>query len=340
MAMLVVMEEKASPKQIEEVMQRIRALEYECHRIEGEKGVVIGATGNGRGSHRLQVLECLPGVERVVPISTPYKLASRETKGVTTDFLVNDIQIGNGEVVVMAGPCAVENETQLMETARVVKEAGGSILRGGAFKPRTSPYSFQGLGEEGLRLLAKAREAFGLSVITEVVSPQNVELVATYADILQIGARNAQNFSLLKEVGQTAKPVLLKRGMMTSIEEFLMSAEYVLSEGNSKVMLCERGIRTFETSTRSTLDISAIPVLKEKTHLPIIVDPSHAAGDWKYVPPLSMAAVAAGADGLLIEVHPWPEKALSDGSQSLKPERFQKLMTDIRQLGQVLGRNA
>jgi 3-deoxy-7-phosphoheptulonate synthase len=338
--MLVIMNRKATAEQINEVMQRIRALDYECHRIEDEKGVVIGATGNGRGRHRLQVLECLEGVERVVPISTPYKLASRETKKLKTFLKVNDIDIGNGRVVVMAGPCAVENEEQMMETARVVSEAGASILRGGAFKPRTSPYSFQGLGEEGLKLMAMAREAFGLSIITEVVSPREVDLVATYADILQIGARNTQNFSLLKEVGRVGNPVLLKRGMMTSIEELLMSAEYVLSEGNDKVMLCERGIRTFETSTRNTLDISAIPVLKEKTHLPIIVDPSHAAGDWKYVSPLSLAAVAAGADGLLVEVHPWPEKALSDGSQSLRPDRFRKLMHDIRELARLMGRDA
>lgn len=338
--MLVIMNRKATAEQINEVMQRIRALDYECHRIEDEKGVVIGATGNGRGRHRLQVLECLEGVERVVPISTPYKLASRETKKLKTFLKVNDIDIGNGRVVVMAGPCAVENEEQIMETARVVSEAGASILRGGAFKPRTSPYSFQGLGEEGLKLMAMAREAFGLSIITEVVSPREVDLVATYADILQIGARNTQNFSLLKEVGRVGNPVLLKRGMMTSIEELLMSAEYVLSEGNDKVMLCERGIRTFETSTRNTLDISAIPVLKEKTHLPIIVDPSHAAGDWKYVSPLSLAAVAAGADGLLVEVHPWPEKALSDGSQSLRPDRFRKLMHDLRELARLMGRDA
>jgi 3-deoxy-7-phosphoheptulonate synthase len=338
--MLVIMSEKATREEIEEVIQRIRALGYESHRIEDEKGVVIGATGNGRGRHRLQVLECLPGVERVVPISAPYKLASRETKKIKSYLKVNDIEIGNGRVVVMAGPCAVENEEQLMETAKAVSEAGASILRGGAFKPRTSPYSFQGLGEEGLKLMAKAREAFGLSLVTEVTNPGDVDLVAVYADILQIGARNAQNFSLLKEVGRVGKPVLLKRGMMTSVEELLMSAEYILSEGNGNVMLCERGIRTFETSTRNTLDISAVPVLKEKTHLPVIVDPSHAAGDWKYVPPLSMAAVAAGADGLLIEVHPWPEKAFSDGNQSLKPERFQRLMEDIRQLAKIMGRDA
>ncbi len=337
--MLVVMEENATPKQIEEVMQRIRALHYECHRMEGERGVVIGATGSGRGTHRLQVLECLPGVERVVPISSPYKLASRETKRVKSFLKVNDIEIGNGRLVVMAGPCSVESEEGLMETAKAVSEGGASILRGGAFKPRTSPYSFQGLGEKGLILLAKARQEFGLSVVTEVINPQDVDLVARYADILQIGARNAQNFSLLKEVGRVRKPVLLKRGMMTSIEEFLMSAEYILSEGNSDVILCERGIRTFETATRNTLDISAVPVLKEKTHLPVIVDPSHAAGNWKYVPPLSMAAVAAGADGLLIEVHPSPETAVSDGAQSLKPDRFLKLMADLCQLARLMGRD-
>jgi len=299
----------------------------------------IGATGNGRGSHRLQVLECLTGVDRVVPISTPYKLASKETKKVKSFLKVNTLEIGNGRFVVMAGPCSVESETQLMETAKAVSEAGATVLRGGAFKPRTSPYAFQGLGEEGLKLLAKAREAFGLSVVTEVTNPNDVELIASYADILQIGARNCQNFSLLKEVGRIRKPALLKRGMMTSIEEFLMSAEYILSEGNSDVILCERGIRTFETATRNTLDISAVPVLKEKTHLPVIVDPSHAAGNWKYVPALCMAAVVAGADGLIIEVHPWPEKALSDGAQSLKPDRFRTLMTDLRQLAQLVGRD-
>jgi len=337
--MLVIMEEGATQEQINEVMRRIRSLEYECHPMQGEKGLVIGATGNGKGWHRLQVLECLPGVERVVPISSPYKLASRETKRGKSLLKVNDIEIGNGRFVMIAGPCSVENEAQLMESARAVSEAGASILRGGAFKPRTSPYSFQGLGEEGLKLLAEARSRFGLAVVTEAINPNDVDLVASYADILQIGARNAQNFSLLKEVGQVGKPVLLKRGMMTSIEEYLMSAEYILSEGNGNVILCERGIRTFETATRNTLDISAVPVLKEKTHLPIIVDPSHAAGYWKYVPPLSMAAVAAGADGLMIEVHPWPESALSDGEQSLKPDRFLRLMEDLRKMVKLVGRD-
>lgn len=330
--MLVIMEERATQEQLEEVISRIRSLNYECHIIPGQKGWVIGATGNGKGKHRIQVLECLPGVERVVPISSPYKLASLETKKEKTFLKINDIVIGNGKLVVMAGPCSVENEDQLMESARA------SILRGGAFKPRTSPYAFQGLGEEGLKLLAQARTQFGLAVVTEVINPQDVDLVASYADILQVGARNAQNFSLLKEVGRVRKPVLLKRGMMSSIEEYLMSAEYVLSEGNRDVILCERGIRTFETATRNTLDLSAIPVLKEKTHLPIIVDPSHAAGNWKYVPALSLAAVAAGADGLIIEVHPWPEKALSDGPQSLKPNKFQSLMEDIRQIAKLVGR--
>jgi len=337
--MLVIMEKEATQEQIDEVMQRIRSLEYECHPMQGKEGLLIGATGDGKGSHRIQVLECLPGVERVVPISSPYKLASRETKKDKSLLKVNEIEIGNGKLVVIAGPCSVESEEQLMESARVVREAGASILRGGAFKPRSSPYSFQGLGEEGLKLLAAARSRFGLAVVTEVINPRDVDLVASYADILQIGARNAQNFSLLKEVGQARKPILLKRGMMTSIEEYLMSAEYILSEGNGDVILCERGIRTFETATRNTLDISAVPVLKKKTHLPIIVDPSHAAGHWEYVTPLSMAAVAAGADGLMIEVHPWPEKALSDGSQSLKPDRFLKLMEDLRQMARLVGRD-
>ncbi len=337
--MLIVMEENATEEQLQEVMKRIRSLSYECHIIPDQKGWVIGATGNEKGKHRIQILECFPGVERVVPISSPYKLASLETKKEKSFLKINDIVIGNGKFVVMAGPCSVESEEQLMESARAVKEAGASILRGGAFKPRTSPYAFQGLGEQGLKLLDQARRQFGLAVVTEVINPQDVDLVASYADILQVGTRNAQNFSLLKEVGRVRKPVLLKRGMMTNIEEYLMSAEYVLSEGNRDVILCERGIRTFETATRTTLDISAIPVLKEKTHLPVIVDPSHAAGNWKYVPPLSLAAVAAGADGLIIEVHPWPEKALSDGPQSLKPDRFQSLMEDIRHMAKLVGRN-
>jgi 3-deoxy-7-phosphoheptulonate synthase len=337
--MLVIMEKEATQEQIDEVMQRIKSLQYECHPMQGEEGLVIGATGSGKGRHRIQVLECLPGVERVVPISSPYKLASRETKNDKSLLKVNEIEIGNGKLVVIAGPCSVESEEQLMESARAVSEAGASILRGGAFKPRTSPYSFQGLGEEGLKLLAEARSRFGLAVVTEVINPRDVDLVASYADILQTGARNAQNFSLLKEVGQARKPILLKRGMMTSIEEYLMSAEYILSEGNGDVILCERGIRTFETATRNTLDISAVPVLKKKTHLPVIVDPSHAAGHWEYVTPLSMAAVAAGADGLMIEVHPWPDKALSDGGQSLKPDRFLRLMEDLRQMARLVGRD-
>ena len=336
--MLIAMEEKAKQEELDEVMRRIRSLNYECHVISEQKRWLIGVTGNGKGKRRIQVLECLPGVERVIPISSPYKLASLEIKKEKSFLKINDIVIGNGKLVVMAGPCSVENEEQLMETARAVKEAGATILRGGAYKPRTSPYAFQGLGEEGLKLLAKARSHFELAVVTEVINPQDVELVASYADILQVGARNAQNFSLLREVGRARKPVLLKRGMMTSIEEYLMSAEYILSEGNGDVILCERGIRTFETATRNTLDLSAIPVLKEKTHLPIIVDPSHAAGNWKYVPSLSLAAVAAGADGLIIEVHPWPEKALSDGPQSLKPDQFHTLMEDIRQMAKLVGR--
>jgi 3-deoxy-7-phosphoheptulonate synthase len=266
----------------------------------------------------------------------PYKLASRETKDGNTVIEVGDVEIGGPKCVVMAGPCAVENEEQLVETARVVKSAGASMLRGGAFKPRTSPYSFQGLGEEGLRILALAREKTGLPVVTEVMSASDVELVESYADVLQVGTRNVQNFALLKAVGLAKKPVLLKRGMMTTLEELLMSAEYILASGNDNVMLCERGIRTFETSMRNTLDISAVPVLKEKTHLPVIVDPSHAIGQWKFVLPLAKAAVAVGADGLMIEVHMDPQNALSDGPQSLKPEKFHRLMEEIESIANIV----
>jgi 3-deoxy-7-phosphoheptulonate synthase len=249
------------------------------------------------------------------------------------------LAIGGSRFVVMAGPCSVESEEQMMEAAYIVKKGGAHIVRGGAFKPRTSPYSFQGMEEEGLKILARVREKMGMPVVTEVVNPADVDLVESYADILQIGARNVQNFALLKKVGHSRKPVLLKRGMMTTIEELLMSAEYILSEGNEQVILCERGIRTFETATRNTLDISAIPVLKELTHLPVIVDPSHAAGTWKYVIPLSRAAIAVGADGLIVEVHPEPEKAVSDGLQSLKPEKFYQLMDEIRGLENMMKKN-
>jgi len=298
---------------------------------------VIGVVGDDRGKEQLKSVEHLDGVEKTVLILKPYKLASRESQEGYTIISVGDVKIGGPEFVVMAGPCSIESEEQLMESAYIVKKGGGHILRGGAFKPRTSPYSFQGLEEEGLKLLKKAREKTGLPVVTEVMNTADVELVEEYADIIQIGARNIQNFPLLKKVGLARKPVLLKRGMMTTIEELLMSAEYILSAGNHQVILCERGIRTFETATRNTLDISAVPVLKELTHLPIIVDPSHAAGHWRYVIPLAKAVRAVGADGLLVEVHPEPDKALSDGIQSLKPEKFYQLMEELGRLAKIAG---
>jgi len=280
----------------------------------------------------------MAGVERTVPLLRPFKLAGREFHPQDTIVAINGVLVGGKQVVVMAGPCAVESRDQLLETARAVKEAGAQVLRGGAFKPRTSPYSFQGLGEEGLRLLAEAREETGLAVVTEVMDPHKVPLVTTYADILQVGARNMQNYALLHAVGEAQRPVLLKRGMMSTVEELLMAAEYILSHGNNRVILCERGIRTFEQYTRNTLDISAVPLLKQLSHLPVVVDPSHATGKWELVEPVSRAAVAAGADGLIIEVHPHPEKALSDGAQSLKPARFAALMRGLRPVAEAVGR--
>jgi len=324
------MKRSATDQQIDAVIQWIESLGYKVHLSRGTERTIIGAVGDQRGKENLRLVESLPGVEKTVPILKPYKLASRESKEGNTVIRVKDVQIGGGTFVVMAGPCAVESDEQMMESAYVVKKGGADILRGGAFKPRTSPYSFQGMEEEGLKLLKRAREKSGLPIITEVVNPADVDLVEEYADVFQIGARNIQNFALLKEVGRAKKPVLIKRGMMTTIEELLMSAEYILSSGNSEVILCERGIRTFETATRNTLDISAVPVLKELTHLPVIVDPSHASGTWKYVRPLAKCALAVGADGIMIEVHPEPEKAFSDGKQSLKPEKFYELMEELR----------
>ncbi|MFN3476297.1 MAG: 3-deoxy-7-phosphoheptulonate synthase [Candidatus Methylomirabilales bacterium] len=336
--MIIVMKSGAREEDLEEVIKRVEELGYQPHIIRGVQRTVIGAVGDERGKARLQSLESLPGVESVVPILQPFKLASREFKPQKTIIKVGDVEIGGERLAIMAGPCSVESEAQLLETARAVKEAGATILRGGAYKPRTSPYAFQGLEEEGLKLLAKAREATGLKVITEVVNPEHVELVAEYADILQIGARNAQNFALLRAVGEIKKPVLLKRGFATTIREYLMAAEYILSEGNYDVILCERGIRTFETSTRFTLDLNAVPVLNKLTHLPVIIDPSHGTGHWEYVAPMAKAAVACGADGLLIEVHPKPEEALSDGLQSLKPDKFRRLMEELRPLAEACRR--
>jgi len=338
--MIIVMKAGAEKKDKDEVLKRIKELGYKPHVIHGSTRDVIGAVGDERGKAVLHSLESLHGVENVVPILQPYKLASKEVKKESSVVQISaEVAIGGERVIIMAGPCSVENERQIIETAEAVKKAGAHILRGGAFKPRTSPYSFQGLEEEGLKLLAKARELTGLPVVTEVINPETAELVAKYSDILQIGARNSQNFALLKKVGQIGKPVLLKRGMSMTIQEFLMSAEYIMSEGNQSVILCERGIRTFETATRNTLDLSAVPVLKEKTHLPVMIDPSHATGNHHYVAPMCYAAVAAGADGLIVEVHPDPEHASSDGPQSLKPAKFQAMMDKLRLFAEVADRS-
>jgi 3-deoxy-7-phosphoheptulonate synthase len=334
---IIIMKRNATEEQTQKVVSWIERMGYSAYPSRGVERTIIGCIGDDRGKAALKAAESLSGVERTMAVLKPYKLASREARQEDTVITVGTVAIGGGsQFVIMAGPCAVESEEQMMETARFIKGEGAHILRGGAFKPRTSPYSFQGMEEDGLKILEEVRTETGLPIVTEVMSAEDVELVEKYTDILQIGARNVQNFPLLKKVGQSRKPVLLKRGMMTTIEELLMSAEYILSSGNPNVILCERGIRTFETLTRNTLDISAVPVLKELTHLPVIVDPSHAAGNWKYVLPLSRAAVAVGADGLMIEVHPEPEKAFSDGAQSLKPEKFYRLMDEIRILEETI----
>ncbi len=337
--MIIVMKPGSTEADIEDVSRRVREFGFKTHLSRGEVRTIIGIVGDDRAKEQLLALQSLDCVENVVRILQPFKLASREAHREDTQFKVNGITIGGKQIVVMAGPCSVESRDQLMEVAAQAKAAGASFLRGGAFKPRTSPYSFQGLEEEGLRLLAEARKATGLPVVTEVMEPDKVEVVAQYADILQIGARNVQNFSLLKRVAECGKPILLKRGMSTSIQEWLLSAEYVLAGGNPNVILCERGIRTFETSTRYTLDLNAIPVVKKLSHLPVIVDPSHGTGHWEYVSAMARASLAAGADGLLIEVHGKPEEALSDGPQSLKPAKFAQLMDELRPLAQVLGRD-
>ncbi|RLE35785.1 3-deoxy-7-phosphoheptulonate synthase [Candidatus Acetothermia bacterium] len=335
--MIVIMQHGATEAQIKNVIARVEQRGCRVHISEGEERMIIGVIGNGRPLDPIQ-FERMSGVERVVPVLRPFKLASREFHPQDTVVKVNGVRIGGDEIVVMAGPCAVENRDQILEAARVVKGAGAKVLRGGAFKPRTSPYSFQGLGVEGLRLLAAAREETGLPVVTEVMAPEMVPLVSTYADILQIGARNMQNYALLHAVGEAQRPVLLKRGMMSTIEELLMAAEYILSHGNERIVLCERGIRTFEPYTRNTVDINAVPLLKQLTHLPVVVDPSHGTGKWELVAPVSKAAIAAGADGLIIEVHPHPEEALSDGAQSLKPARFAALMQELRPVAEAVGR--
>jgi 3-deoxy-7-phosphoheptulonate synthase len=328
--MIISMRPHASRQQIEHVCERIREFGYRVHSIEGEERVVIGVVGVGDVTACLESLEATPGVESAVRISAPYKFVSREFKSDDSIIKVNGLEIGGDQFIVMAGPCSVENERQIMETAEGVAAAGAQMLRGGAFKPRTSPYDFQGLELEGLKLLRKAKEATGLAIITEIMSDRDVDLVAEYADCMQVGARNVQNFALLKSLGGCGRPVLLKRGMSCTIKELLMSAEYIVAHGNPSVILCERGIRTFETATRNTCDIAAIPVLHELTHLPVILDPSHATGKRSLVPAISRAGVAVGADGLIVEVHPCPEKAVSDGAQSLTLADFREMMRSLQ----------
>ncbi len=336
--MIVIMSSQASETQIQGVLSRLESRGLQGHRSGGEERTVIGVIGTRFEPQLGEQLEMLPGVERVTPISKPYKLASREFKPFDSVIRVGDLEVGGPELMVMAGPCSVESLDQMMETALAVKAAGARVLRGGAFKPRSSPYSFQGMGEDGLRILAEVRERTGLKIITEVMEPDQVQAVAEHSDILQIGARSMQNFPLLREAGKTDKPVLLKRGLAATIEEWLMAAEYVMASGNFNVILCERGIRTFETAVRNTLDLSAVPVVKRLSHLPVIVDPSHGTGKWYLVKPMALAAVAAGADGLLVEAHPSPDTALSDGPQSLNLPNFADLMDSLRVVSSAVGR--
>ncbi len=335
--MIIVMSKSATKEQIDNVEKRLSDLGFMTHPIFGEIKTVIGAIGD---KHLLNThsIALMPGVESLVPIMKPYKLASRELKQEPTIVEVGNVKIGGDEITVIAGPCAIEDEKTYIETAVKVKDAGAKILRGGAFKPRTSPYAFQGLEEDGLKIMASAREVTGLPIVTEVMDTRDVELIASYADMIQIGARNMQNFRLLREVGMANKPILLKRGLSATIEEWLMAAEYIMAEGNLNIILCERGIRTFETATRNTIDLSAIPVTKEVSHLPIIVDPSHATGTWKYVSALSKGAVATGTDGLIIEVHQDPSTALCDGPQSLRPSKFSHLMEELKAVANAVGK--
>lgn len=335
--MVVVMQERATEEQIEIVVARLVELGMDVHRSTGITRTILGVVGQTRPDAAL--IQVLEGVQEVVRISEPYKLASRAFKPEGTVITVGDVRIGGDEVIVMAGPCSAENETQVRKTAAAVRRAGAKIFRGGAFKPRSSPYSFQGLGEEGLKLLHDAAKAEGMALVSEVMDVSQIPLIESYCDIFQVGARNMQNYTLLRELGRVRKPVLLKRGLMATIEEWLLSAEYILSGGNTAVILCERGIRTFETATRNTFDISAIPVVKKLSHLPIIADPSHGAGRRDMVAPMARAAVAAGADGLLIEVHCDPDRALSDGAQSMFPAQFDRLMAELRIIAPAIGRS-
>ncbi len=335
--MIIVLKKDATQEEIDHIVEKIEATGLSVLISKGKERTIIGVIGDESLLETVP-LEALPGVEKAMPVLKPYKLVSREFKPESTIIIVGGRKIGSEQIQVIAGPCSVETQALLMNCAERVKESGANFLRGGAFKPRTSPYSFQGLGEEGLKYLKKAKEKTGLPIVSEIMDPRDTELLCEYVDIIQIGARNMQNFRLLTEVGKTGKPVLLKRGLAATIKEWLMSAEYIASQGNTNIILCERGIRTFETATRNTLDLSSIPVLKEETHLPVIVDPSHATGKWDLVAPLAKAAVAVGADGLMIEVHSDPENALCDGAQSLKPDKFEKLMEELRAIATAIGR--
>jgi 3-deoxy-7-phosphoheptulonate synthase len=337
--MIIVMKKDATEAEIQSAVQTVKDLGYGAHLSRGEERVIIGVLGNDRPLQD-HPLAALAGVEKIVPILAPYKLASRDFHPQDTVVRINGVSVGGPLVVTMAGPCSVESKEQLLETARAVKSAGAQVLRGGAFKPRSSPYSFQGLGFPALEMLAEIGCQVNMPVVTEVIAPEDVDMVAQYATILQVGARNMTNFALLQAVGRTQHPIILKRAMSATVEELLMAAEYILAQGNEKIILCERGIRTFEKATRFTLDINAVPVIKKASHLPVIIDPSHATGAWEYVSAVARAAVAVGADGLLIEVHPHPDKALSDGPQQLRPERFQRLMVEVRAVAAAIGRDA
>jgi 3-deoxy-7-phosphoheptulonate synthase len=336
--MIIVMKQGTPPANVEVVVRRVEELGYKVHLSRGEARTIIGVIGANEHELNEDTFQVMEGVEKTMRVMQPFRMAARDFTQMDSIISVNGVEIGGCKVVVMAGPCSVEGRTMILETAHAVKEAGATVLRGGAFKPRSSPYAFQGLGEEGLKYLAEAREQTGMPIITEVMGTDDLDLVAEYTDIFQVGARNAQNYSLLKALGKAQKPVFLKRGTSGTINELLMSAEYVLSGGNMQVMVCERGIRTYETATRNTFDINAIPVLKELTHLPVIADPAHGTGLWNFVGPIAKASLAAGADGLMLEVHPDPARAWSDGPQSLTFERFAALMKELRLLAPAIGR--
>ena len=336
--MIIVLKPDATQAEIDHVVGKIESAGLKAHISRGVERTVVGAIGDETALREIP-LEIVPGVDRVLPIMTPFKLVSREFRKENSVIDVRGVPVGGRKITIIAGPCAVENREMLLESARKVKAAGASLLRGGAFKPRTSPYSFQGLEEEGLRYLAEARDETGLPIVTEIMDPRDAELLDRYADVIQVGARNMQNFRLLKEVGSLNKPIMLKRGLSATIKDLMLSAEYIVSNGNPNVILCERGIRTFETFTRNTIDIAAVPSMKDLSHLPVIIDPSHAAGRWDFIHAISMASLAAGADGLMIEVHPDPENALCDGPQSLRPDRFSHLMDDLKKMALFLDRD-